>query len=333
MRFSFPYPTCVEALNHPVGLAQPAELLDLARRVEDHGLYAIWSTDHLVPWAEAHIDAKPGPPNWYDILIAMACAASVTSSVKLGLGVVVVPFRDPVILAKQVATLDAFSQGRVLFGVGLGVTREEFVRLRPRERKANRGRMLDEALAAMRALFTEPSASFEGEYYAFNELAFAPRPVQQPLPIYLSGTVDATLRRTAQYGQGLMITGCAPTAFAERCDHLRVEMEAVGRQVSEIDIVFSPNVVLDDSHDRAVEQFAASRIGKRYLSRTGMTPEAGAAANMVGTAEEVAERLHEFTEAGMTHCQPAHIGVETFGAYLDQFHRFVDRVIPCYERG
>ena len=99
-------------------------------------------------------------------------------------------------------------------------------------------------------------------------------------------------------------------------------MEAVGRQVSEVDIVLSPNVLLDDSHDRAVERFAASRIGKRYLTRTGMTPEAGAAANMVGTAEEVAERLHAFTEAGMTHCQPAHIGVETFEAYLDQFHSF-----------
>ena len=331
MRFSFFYPTCVEALNQPVGFARPAEILDLAREVEDRGLYALWAADHLAPWADL-IDPRAGPPNWYDIMIAMAGVASVTSTVKLALGVVVVPLRDPVVLAKQVATLDAFSEGRVLFGVGIGSARQEFGLLRPREAGANRGRMLDEALAAMQALFTEPSASFDGEYYAFRDLAFAPKPVQAPLPIYLSGAVEATLRRTARYGTGLMTGGHSPGAFAAWRERLRVEMEAAGREVSEIDLTFCPGVLLDDSHERAVSRFASSRMGRRYLKRTGLEPEQGAAENMVGTAQEVADRLHLFAEAGMTHCVPTHVGVDTYEEYLDQFRRYVDQVIPCYER-
>ena len=332
MRFSFPYPTCVEALNHPVGFVSPANLLDLARRVEDHGLYALWATDHLAPWTDL-IDPQAGPPNWYDILIAMACAASVTSTVKLGLGVVVVPQRDPVILAKQIATFDSFSDGRVLFGVGIGIARQEFELARPRETGVNRGRMLDEAMAAMHAIFTEPSASFEGEYYAFHDLALAPRPVQNPLTIYLSGKVDATLRRAAQYGHGLMVAGRPPAAFAEWREKLRKETDALGRDVSEIDMTYCPNVFIDDSHDTAVDRFAGSRMGQRYLATTGLSAEQLAAMQMVGTPQEVADRLHLYAEAGMTQVMPAHVGVETFEEYLDQFRRYVEQVIPCYERG
>ncbi len=332
MRFSFSYPSCVESLNHPVGFARPAELLDLAREVEDRGLYALWAADHLAPWP-AVIDPEKGPPNWYDIMVAMACVASVTSNVKLGLGVIVVPLRDPAVLAKQVATLDAFSDGRVLFGVGIGSARQELELLRPRESGANRGRMLDEALEAMQAIFTEPSASFEGEYYAFRELAFAPKPVQSPLPLYLSGTVAPTLRRAARYGHGLLAAGHSPAAFAEWRERLRAEMEAAGREISEIDLTFCPSVMLDESHERAIERFARSRMGQRYLKRTGLEPEEAATENMVGTPEEVAERLHLLAEVGMTHCVPTHVGVDTFEEYLDQFRLYVDRVIPCYERG
>ncbi len=89
----------------------------------------------------------------------------------------------------------------------------------------------------------------------------------------------------------------------------------------------------DGREGRAIARFASSRMGRRYLTHTGLEPEQAAAENMVGAPQEVADRLHLFAEAGMTQCLPTHIGVETFEEYLDQFRRYVDQVIPCYERG
>jgi probable F420-dependent oxidoreductase len=329
VKFSFPLPTCTEGLNQPPGSIGPEDIVDLARDAERLGFDAVWANDHLAPWPALRAD-DPSPYNWYDVLISLACCARATSTIRLGLGVVVVPYREPVVLAKQVATLDTFSGGRVMFGVGIGTQRAEFEALSPGRPKANRGRMLDEMLAAVDLLFNEPVASFDGEYYAFEGVALAPKPVQSPLPVYVSGKIDAAFDRAARYGAGLMILGGSPENVAERVNGLGAALDKVGRDISEIDIVACPAISLDSIYERAVERFLGTPVGHRFTSWTNSSGEVEAMINqqMIGTPEDIAERVVSWAEAGMTHFAPQHIAAHTAADMSGQMHRFAEEVIP-----
>lgn len=334
MKFSFPLPTCTEGLNQPPGSIGPEDVIELARTAEKLGFDAVWANDHLAPWPALRA-ADAGPYNWYDVLISLACCARATSTIKLGLGVVVVPFREPVVLAKQVATLDAFSGGRVLFGVGIGTQREEFEALRPGPAKANRGRMLDETLAAIDALFNQAEASFSGTYYAFEKVALDPKPVQKPLPIYISGKVAATLERAARYGSGLMLLGGSPEIIRERVAALGAALEAAGRDLSEIDVAACPAISLDTTRERAVKRFLDAPVGHRFTSWTNSPAEIEdmIGRQIIGTPEQAAERVVAWGEAGMTHFAPQHIAARTAGEMSEQMHMIAEELIPlCRSR-
>src|SRR5206468_1319031 len=148
----------------------------------------------LTPTPEYRIP-DAAPPNWYEPLVTLAYCAARTRSIKLGTGVLMAPFRDPVILAKQVATLDRFSNGRMLLGLGLGMCRDEFVTVRPRMAKAQRGDILDETIGALRLLLDGNrggKAGFSGKHIEFGAIDLDPKPIQDPLPIYVPGkTPDA----------------------------------------------------------------------------------------------------------------------------------------------
>jgi probable F420-dependent oxidoreductase len=315
----------MEGLNQPPLTIRPADISRLAREAEALGLDSLWANDHLAPWpALRRADSRPY--NWYEILVTTAWCASVTTRIKLGLGVIVVPFRDPLLLAKQVATLDTLSGGRVLLGVGIGTVRDEFEILQPRKRKANRGAMLDEMLEALARLFSQPEASFEGEHYAFEKIAADPKPVQKPLPLYISGQVSETLQRVAARATGLMVMGCPPPALCSRVDALAIEMEKAGRKISELDVALSLAVSIEPTHERAVERFRNSQVGRRLLGRLEL--DQLVKGHLIGTPDEVAERIAALGEAGMTHTAPQHIAADRFEDMLEQMHRYAEDVIP-----
>ena len=127
-----------------------------------------------------------------------------TQQIRLGAGVAVLPFRDPIVLAKQAATLDHFSGGRFVLGVGAGVFKSELGAIRGGLGKAHRGKMLDEHLEALNLLLNTPGrVSFSGKYYQFTDVDIDPKPVQQPLPIQIAGFADATYARVARHATGL----------------------------------------------------------------------------------------------------------------------------------
>src|SRR5262245_57489911 len=202
----------MEGLNQPPATIRPPDILRIAQEAEALGLDSLWANDHLTPWPKLR-QPDPRPYNWYEILITTAWCARATTRIKLGLGVIVVPFRDPLILAKQIATLDVLSGGRVLLGVGIGTVRDEFEILQPRKRTANRGAMLDETLQALDRLLNQAEAGFGRQHYAFEKIALDPKPVQKPLPLYLSGQVSETLHRVATRATGLMVMGAPPAAL------------------------------------------------------------------------------------------------------------------------
>ncbi len=329
MKFGFQLPTSIEGLYMKPCAVGPKDLVEIARLAEKLGFDSLWDNDHITPW-KARRDENSGQSlNWYEALISLAYCAAVTNRIRLGLGVIVMPFRDPVILAKQVATLDVFSGGRLLFGLGLGGSRDEFEMLQPRLARANRSGMLDEGLEAVTLLLTGSQVSFEGRYYRFSKVALNPRPLQNPLPIYISGRVPSTFDRVAKYGLGLMTMAASPDTLRSRVEGLREAAEKAGRDPLEIDVVISAVLCIDSTHERAVERFKSSFLGWRFA--TGY--EATQGHHLIGSPEEVAEKVHELGKIGITHIVPQHNAGDTVPQLKEQMHFLGEEVIPLYKHG
>jgi probable F420-dependent oxidoreductase len=322
IRFDTAVPTCREGLFVPVGFAGPEEIVATAVRADELGYHAVWATDLLIPTADYRIpDAEP--PDWYDPLVSLAACAVRTERIKLGLGVVMVPFRDPVILAKQVATLDRFASGRLLLGVGLGFFRLEFEAAQPRLAKAPRGAILDERLEVLVRLLEAGEVSFEGEYANVRGVEMFPKPVQSPVPVYFPGKTPETLHRVAKWGHGLLV----PLAMAtDRMELLRSLLEERGRTLSEIDVVAAADVCLAASHEAAAARYLASRAGEFTMRR--LDADGAVAANWVGTPDEVIEKLHSSIAAGITHFRVGNIAGDSFPAMMEQMERFATEVMP-----
>ena len=177
---------------------------------EDLGFDSVWIPDHIiVPKA---VEERYGPV-YYDAMSVLAYLAGITSRVRLGTTVLVLPYRHPIVLAKQIASIDQLSEGRLIFGVGVGWAEVEFAVLNLPF--AERGRRTDEALRLMRTLWTQDNPTFAGPYHTFSDILCQPQPVQQPLPIWIGGNSRAALRRTAAFADGWHPIDLAPEALRQ----------------------------------------------------------------------------------------------------------------------
>ncbi len=177
-------------------LATPALIRATAVRAEQLGYDSVWVSDHVVV---PHANVVNFGETIFDPLVTLAVIAGVTSRVRLGTTVLIVPYRNPVVTAKMISSLDALSGGRVVFGVGAGWVAAESAALGVPF--AERGAMTDEYLDAMQELWTSRAPSFAGKYTQFSGLVFEPKPVQKPYPpIWVGGHSPAALRRAVRFG-------------------------------------------------------------------------------------------------------------------------------------
>ncbi len=245
------------------GLASPAATPDyiaaLARGAEERGFCELWVAEHVVLFDE-HESAYPYDPSGrfpirgdaglLDPFPALGMLAALTESIRIGSGICLVPQRNPVYTAKEVATVDWLSNGRLDFGVGVGWLAEEFAALgAPFE---HRGTRTVEYLEVMKSLWCDEVSSYDGRFYTLPECRQNPKPVQKPHPpIYFGGESDAALRRVARMGQGWFGFGLAPDAAAERIAALEKLLEAQGGRRSDVDVVVSPYLHPTTSDDVA----------------------------------------------------------------------------------
>lgn len=182
----------------------------VACTAERHGFATLWAGEHVVmvdnsksryPYSESGVIAVPGQADWLDPVIALSFAAAASSRIRLATGVLLLPEHNPVIVAKQAASLDRLSAGRLTLGVGVGWSREEFEALGvPFER---RGARTAEYVDAMRTLWREDVASFHGRFVSFDSIRVNPKPVAgQGIPVVVGGNSDAALGRVAAWGDG-----------------------------------------------------------------------------------------------------------------------------------
>ena len=212
MRISAGLPTGMEGLTYPIPFSDPDNVIRIAQAAEKFGYDSVWGNDHMT--TQHYVRAEfPVPPRFWEPLVTYAFVLSNTTTLKVGTGILVLPMRrDIVVTAKQIATLDHFGKGRLEIGVGIGAYREEFDALQP-DSPLQRGDIVDEGLQALRKLFTERVASFEGKFYTFRDVELWPKTLQPRIPIYVGGNNPNNIRRTV----ARPTAGCRPACMSTAC--------------------------------------------------------------------------------------------------------------------
>jgi probable F420-dependent oxidoreductase len=218
--------------------------------VDGDGFWSIVDSCESLGWDSLWFSERVSGPT-FGPLASMAAAAGRTRRLKLGPSVLVVPGRNPVLLAKELATIDVLSKGRLVTAFGLGVEdpREQRVFAVDRAEAAAR---TEEAVALMRRLWTEEEVTHEGRFFQVRELRLQPRPVQRPPDIWFGGFSRAALRRTAELGTGWLPSFVAPEEYRAKADTIRSLAQAAGRHIDEEHYgVLIPYVAASASADAA----------------------------------------------------------------------------------
>ncbi len=218
-------------------LATPDEVLKLALLAEDEGFHALWLADHVV------FPAKVAPKYPYSLdgnfpvpldepllepIATMGVLVGATKRVKIGTAVLVMPHRNPILLARMLATLDVFSQGRIILGAGVGWMEEEFAALNTFD-FARRGKVTDEYLEIFKAICEGGQVAYQGETYQFEAVNSYPPSVQRPHPpILVGGTSNLALARVARLANGWLSVGLSLEKLAERLTVLRRCCDEIG---------------------------------------------------------------------------------------------------------
>ena len=215
----------------------PQGVIRLAKAIEDIGYDQLDMFDHVVMGHPT--DKRPAPiypPQMpiMEAIVVLSYVAAVTSRIGLGTEVLVLPQRQPVLVAKQISTLDTLSEGRVRLGVGVGWQESEYDALE--ESFSNRGRRMDEAIDLMRAYWGDSKVEFQGEYYSSHAMAMEPKPPQgAKLPIWIGGNSPRALQRVAERGDGWLATAFIdPAKAAAAVQSIREQAEAADRDPAEI---------------------------------------------------------------------------------------------------
>ena len=226
-----------------LGVSTVEEVVGLARLAEDSGFESVWTFEHVVvpleyeskyPYdASGKMGATPETP-FIDPLIALTAVAAGTKTIRLGTGVNILPQANPLFLAKQAASLDALSGGRLLLGLGIGWLREEFDAMGvPFER---RGARFDDYVAAMRKVWAGDVVEHESDFIEWSGFKSYPRPAQDPLPIIIGGSKGKIYQRIARHGNGWYVPGTNVDEVAGLLAPLKDACAEVGRDPAEIEI-------------------------------------------------------------------------------------------------
>jgi len=326
-------PTCKEGLSLPVGFCTPSEVVQMAVSAERLGFHSVWGNDHITPPRYVR-DDYPDPPNFNEPLITLAFCAQATSRLRIGTSILVLPMREPVYLAKQLATLDAFSGGRLTVGVGTGSYREEFERLRPRDKHLRRAELVDESIQALRLLWEERSASLDGRHIAFEGIELAPKPVQRPLPLFMGGNNANVVRRVAKWGQGWFPASLSEEGLKHGIELLHRCCEEEDRDPQEILIAPQFFTGIGRTHEAGLDQFRRSRLYIHLQTLAASTLRGQDVSklsedNLVGSPEEIVAKIERLKALGVNMIASMSFTSDTYLETLDDMQLFATEVLPC----
>jgi probable F420-dependent oxidoreductase len=330
MKFGVALPTGYEGLIFPAPFASPESMLRIARAAEDLGYDSVMPNDHYTTQDYVRRLA-PKPPNFYDPLVSLSFVAAATTRLKLITGVMVMPLRNPVVLAKQAVSLHEWSGGRLILGVGVGAYREEFEAVAPDRRDRPRGELLEEGVRALRLLFAEDEATFRGEHWRFENVQMYPKPEPGALPLWIGGNAVQHYRRVARWGDGWLPAVLSPDEVARGVATLKEECAAAGRPDAPIEV--APQLLASVAPTRA-EASAKLERSHAYqhlvsLQRSTLRHQTGgyAARNLVGGVDEIRRQLEAYRAAGVTQLPGLIFAVDTVDEFLREMEFFATRIM------
>jgi probable F420-dependent oxidoreductase len=289
-------------------------LMQAAQQAESLGYDSVWAADRLVmPWKidtaypyskESTFIVPPDRP-FFDTLTCLAFLAGCTETIQLGMSVMVLPYRHPLHWAKIATTIDQLSTGRLIMGVGVGWMEEEFAAMNAPFKE--RGAVSDEQLTLLKQLWTEEHITFSGKYYNVNDIAFNPKPYQQPrVPIWVGGEGKYAQRRAGRFGDAWFpyFVRITPAELAARFEYVRKIAREAGRSPDELTLACCLPIEL--TPDNAQQE-------ENYLK---------------GSVEQVTDRLQMFQNVGVTH-----IGLQFMVPHYperqEQIERFAKQALPA----
>lgn len=224
------------SLSNNQGLTDVQDVVRTAVRAEELGYDSVWASDHV--FNVSYVYERIGQRPYYDPLTILAFAAARTERVMLGTSVLVLPYHNPMRLAKQAATLDQLSNGRLALGVGVGVIDTELEAMGVPF--AERGAYTDEAIAIMQTLWRDVTPQHAGRFFQFSDMAFSPRPARpEGIPLLIGGTSRAAIRRAARRGDGWHPTAMPPEDLAQGIRYLGEQAKQAGRDPAAIPVSVS----------------------------------------------------------------------------------------------
>lgn len=313
MQFGFYLPNSGEG-------AQPDALASIARKGDRLGFFCMVAPDHIL--MPRNVDSvypysvtgnilaggNSGAGEWPEQITTLAFLAGVTENIRLVTSVMIVPYRNPLLTAKMLATVDVLSKGRLIVGVGVGWMAEEF-ELLDAPPFPERGAVTNEYLRAFVELWTADNPAFDGEYVHFSDLIFLPKPVQKPYPpIWVGGQSRAALRRAGQLGNAWHPVGAIPAA--------PLEPEELAENVA----------VMRRYAERAGRDPSAIEVSMKAPLYDASTDAGGSRRRFSGPPDAVLQDIHAYAEVGVTHLifdfrSPSHTETE------ERMARFAEEVV------
>ncbi len=292
--------------------------MDLVRRSlekgEELGYEGAWVQDQVT-----------GEASLLESISLLCYSAALTTNMKLGVSVIVFPTRNAVQLAKSIGSLDHMSNGRVILGIGLGPPSQSSTFYQSFGIEyGQRLRRFNEGLKVMKALWTEPAANFDGEFYTLQATAMEPKPIQKPHPpVWFGGQHPDALRRAVRHGDAYMSAGPTSTeTFAKTAEQIRRILDEEGRDPATLPLSKRIYVAIDDKPERAkagLDEFFAYRYPWQLKSR----PKYVAETCVWGKPEQCIEGMNEAVAAGAEM-----ILINPLWDYVEQMERFSEEVFP-----
>lgn len=296
----------------PPGREGAAFLWTLGEFCEQRGIDSIWLSDRL---------SSPAPMP--EVLTTLAALAARTTTLKFGPSVLVLPYRTPIVAAKEMATVDWLSRGRLFPAVGVGVEL-------PGEFEASgvpfreRGRRTDEAIRVIRLLWAQDEVTFQGEFYKLERITVLPKPWQNPPPIWIGGKSDAAIRRAARLGDGWMPSFITPDELRVGVEKVQELAQAERREVPADHFGTLINYALAASAEKA------RAMADPHLPRGRVDAATLSQCTAFGTPEALVAKIEEYVKAGASKfilrplCPPA--------LMLEQLGMLAEQVVPEYHR-
>ncbi len=252
--------------------AKPQHAAKLAKAAETSGFESIWTVEHVI-WPEAYNSQYPYSANGKmpgdstapipDPLIWLTYIAANTSTIRLATGILILPQRNPLVLAKSVATLDVLCGGRLDLGIGVGWLEEEFDAIGVSF--AERGKITDDYIAAMRSLWAGDGASYDGTHATFHNVSSNPKPVRGDVPIVVGGHSNAAARRAGRVGSGFFPGKGSIEDLRKLIDIVRQTASDHGRDPESIEITAGHEGIFGDDPVGAAEELASIGVTRTTL--------------------------------------------------------------------